>query len=64
MNILIVTNDEDFLNLSIQKGYPPKVILLRMGNQSTSYIAQVLLKHEAHIAALFSDLRSGVLELY
>lgn len=61
---LIVTNDEDFLNLSIQKGYPPKVILLKMGNQSTSYISQVLLKHESSIAAFFSDLRNGVLELH
>ena len=38
---IIVTNDEDFLNLSIQNGFPPKVILLRMGNQSTSSIAHI-----------------------
>jgi predicted nuclease of predicted toxin-antitoxin system len=39
---LIITNDEDFEQLSRLKGYPPKVILLRTGNQSTQYYADLL----------------------
>ena len=61
---VIVTNDEDFLNFSIQKGYPPKVILLRMGNQSTKNIASILLKHKADIENITSDPHNGVLEIY
>lgn len=61
---IIVTNDEDFLNLSIQKGFPPKVILLRMGNQSTKNIALILTKYKSDIEILASDLNSGILEIY
>ena len=37
-NMVIVTNDEDFLNFVNLKGFPPKVVLLKTGNQSNSYI--------------------------
>jgi predicted nuclease of predicted toxin-antitoxin system len=30
---IMVTNDDDFLNLSNVNGFPPKVLLLRTGNQ-------------------------------
>jgi len=30
-NFIIVTNDDDFLNLTNMKGFPPKVVLLRTG---------------------------------
>ncbi|WP_246859478.1 DUF5615 family PIN-like protein [Spirosoma sp. KCTC 42546] len=32
-NRTIVTNDDDYYNLANTYGFPPKVILLRMGNQ-------------------------------
>jgi predicted nuclease of predicted toxin-antitoxin system len=35
---IIVTNDEDFLNFGTVKGFPPKVVLLRTGNQSSQYV--------------------------
>lgn len=31
-NRVIITNDEDFQAISVLKGQPPKVILLRTGN--------------------------------
>ena len=31
-NLIIVTNDNDFLNLAEVKGFPPKVVVLRTGN--------------------------------
>ena len=34
--LILVTNDIDFLNLPVTKGYPPKVVLLKTGNQSTA----------------------------
>jgi len=32
-DLIIITNDDDFLNLANQKEFPPKVVLLRTGNQ-------------------------------
>src|SRR5947207_3374438 len=51
-NCCIVTSDEDFLNILLKSGYPPKLILLRMGNQSTEFVGDVLQKHIADINAL------------
>lgn len=31
-DFIIVTNDDDFLDLARVKGFPPKVVLLRTGN--------------------------------
>ena len=42
---IIVTNDDDFYKLSILKGFPPKVVVLRTGNQSRNYLAEILIKH-------------------
>lgn len=35
-DLIVVTNDDDFLNLANNKGFPPKVVLLRTGNESSS----------------------------
>lgn len=40
---LIVTNDDDFMRLLILKGFPPKIILLRMGNQSNEHVIKLLM---------------------
>ncbi|WP_019946259.1 DUF5615 family PIN-like protein [Hymenobacter aerophilus] len=61
---LIVTNDEDFYRLAAVHGHPPKVVLLRTGNQATSFIAQLLTKHLEEITALLTSDDIGVLELY
>jgi predicted nuclease of predicted toxin-antitoxin system len=65
-NYSIVTNDEDFYLLSISKGFPPKIILLKTGNQSTRYIATILIKHKSEISDFVSTIESeyGVLEIY
>jgi len=34
-NAIIITNDDDFYHFSNLYGFPPKVVLLRTGNQST-----------------------------
>ncbi|WP_418894152.1 DUF5615 family PIN-like protein [Limibacterium fermenti] len=47
--MLIVTNDEDFLHLSSTKGFPPKVILLRTGNQNRKYIEQLIITNKSQI---------------
>ena len=61
---IIVTNDEDFLNLSTVKGFPPKVILLRTGNQSSQYIAALLIKHKDEITSFAASKEYGLLEIF
>ena len=62
-NMLIVTNDEDFLNLINLKGFPPKVILLRTGNQSNLYIEALLIKHINDIQLRDNTSEVGLLEI-
>ncbi len=61
---IIVTNDEDFFNFSSLKGFPPKVVMLRMGNQSNNFIEQKLIQHKAEIELLYKSNDYGVIELY
>jgi len=42
-NNLIITNDEDFIDFINVKGFPPKVVLLKTGNQSRLYITNLLI---------------------
>ncbi len=63
-DLIIVTNDEDFLNLMNLKGFPPKVILLKTGNQSNKFIEQLLIKHTATIEIFKRNLETGLLEIY
>lgn len=63
-DLVIVTNDEDFLNFSNLKGFPPKVVLLRTGNQSSRFIEDLLVAHKDDIKSLVDSDDYGVLELY
>lgn len=60
----IVTNDDDFYHLANLNGYPPKVILLRMGNQSSTDVLKTLLMHYDDIVMLAESTEYGLLELY
>jgi predicted nuclease of predicted toxin-antitoxin system len=62
--LIIVTNDEDFLNLANIKGFPPKIILLRTGNQSTAFIESILIKHINDINNLYFSNEYGLLEIF
>ena len=62
-DLLIITNDDDFLNLSTINDFPPKVVLLKTGNQSRKTIEQLII---STIPQIFNFLLSedyGVLEL-
>ncbi|MBX3293349.1 MAG: DUF5615 family PIN-like protein [Acidobacteria bacterium] len=62
--LVIVTNDEDFLNFSNLKEFPPKVVLLRTGNQSSRFTEDLLVAHKHDINSLVDSGDYGVLELY
>jgi len=51
----IITQDSDFLYLFETKGYPPKVILLRVGNIDIKTAEKILLQAESSIL----DLENG-----
>lgn len=63
-DFLIITNDDDFYHFSNVYGFPPKVVLLKTGNQSTNNIAQVLIKHINDIHQLCDDVETGLLEIF
>ncbi len=62
-DLIIVTNDEDFLDLMNLKGFPPKVILLRTGNQNTIFITNLLILRIANIQSLYQSDEYGLLEI-
>ncbi|SFA81431.1 DUF5615 family PIN-like protein [Algoriphagus aquimarinus] len=62
-DMIIVTNDDDFLNLATAKGFPPKVVLLRTGNQSNAFLEQLLIKHKEEIEGLNLSTEYGFLEI-
>jgi predicted nuclease of predicted toxin-antitoxin system len=62
-NMLIVTNDEDFLHLSTIKGFPPKVLLFRTGNQSRKFVEESLINLKETIELFFTSADQGILEL-
>ena len=62
--LIIVTNDNDFLYFSNLKGFPPKIVLIKTGNQSNHFIESLLIKHKPEIEALNATFDYGLLEIY
>lgn len=60
---IIVTKDSDFTDVSIMRGFPPKVLWLRMGNCTTGTVELALRRGYAQIAAFATDTAASVLEL-
>jgi len=46
---VILTQDEDFLDLSLLRGSPPKVLLLRTGNLPSAQVVELLREHQLMI---------------
>jgi predicted nuclease of predicted toxin-antitoxin system len=59
----IVTRDSDYNDLSLVRGFPPKVIWIRRGNCSTSEIERLLRSATSDIQEFFQNLALGVLTL-
>jgi predicted nuclease of predicted toxin-antitoxin system len=60
----IMTQDEDFYSLLLEHGAPPKVIWLKTGNCSTSFLAEVVLRNAQAIRQFIEDDIQDCLELY
>ena len=61
--MIVVTNDEDFLHLFLLKGAPPKILLLKTGNQSRKFIEQILINKKDQIKTFVESSEYGILEL-
>ncbi len=60
----IVTKDADFNDLTVVRGFPPKVIWIRLGNCTTRQIEAALRRAAPAIDLFLEDATAGVLELY
>lgn len=60
---LLVTKDSDFLDLQVIRGFPPKVLWLRLGNCTTARIEEVLRAHVRDIASFEVSAEAGLLAL-
>jgi len=63
-DFIIVTKDNDFAELAVLRGAPPKVVWLRLGNCSTAAVEQFLRKHFEVIVEFVGDPDRVVLELH
>lgn len=62
-NFNIVTFDSDFIDLSNLRGFPPKIIWLRIGNTSTKNIADRIRAEQRSIVEFLSNSESAFLEI-
>jgi predicted nuclease of predicted toxin-antitoxin system len=60
----ILTLDEDFYNIQLEHGVPPKVIWLRTGNCSTAILAAVVLRNAGVIQNFMLDVHHDCLEIF
>jgi predicted nuclease of predicted toxin-antitoxin system len=60
---VIVTCDSDYNDLSLVRGFPPKVIWIRRGNCSTKEIESILRSSTQDIQEFFQNPLLGILTL-
>ena len=60
---VLVTKDDDFVELSILRGAPPKIIRIGLGNCRTSAIVALLVAERSKIEQFESDASASLLEL-
>lgn len=62
--LLIVTFDEDFYELQLMRGFPPKIIWLRFGNSNNLKIANKLIENQQNILDFNANSEKGILEIF
>lgn len=60
---VLVTKDDDFLELSILRGAPPKVVVIGLGNCRTSAVVALLSAEKLKLERFESDADASLLEL-
>ena len=62
MIFIIITKDNDFLHFLELYGHPPKIVLLRTGNNSSKAMFDLLSKAKNEIEKFYND-KNGLLEI-
>lgn len=63
-NYVIVTKDSDFYEMSLLYGQPPKIIWLKIGNQTKAATIRVLIENSADIERLLIAEDKSCIEIY
>lgn len=58
-----MTKDRDYRKLSLERGHPPKVILIRIGNCRVAEVDSLLRDHYDEIMAFLHDPDRSIIEL-
>jgi predicted nuclease of predicted toxin-antitoxin system len=61
---IVVSKDADFSELSMLRGFPPKLLWLRIGNCETDEIEMMIRTNYPHILQLINDPQRGILSLF
>lgn len=61
---MITSKDSDFNELSVIRGFPPKVVRIRRGNCSTNDIEEMLRQDFESVKDLAENPAKGLLELF
>lgn len=59
----IITKDDDFNSIAALKGFPPKIIHLKVGNISNQETANILLTQLEKITAFINNDEDAILEI-
>ncbi len=59
----IVSKDADFVHLALVRGYPPKVVYLRLGNCSSDLVAKRLIAEENVIKEFIASPHESLLDI-
>ncbi len=63
-NFILVTQDADFYELALLRGFPPKIIYLRCKDSSTKNIIKVITENFQEIEEFNNNVQYACIELY
>lgn len=63
-DFVLVSKDADFAEISIDQGFPPKLLWLRIGNCKTTEIEDLIRSHFNAITELAANSERGILSLF
>ena len=62
-DFIVTSEDTDFVEISRRLGFPPKLVLIKIGNAPTRVIAHALRRDYQAISAFSEDEDQGIYEL-
>ena len=62
-SLIVLTKDRDYRQLSLERGHPPKVILVRIGNCRVAEVDSLIRDHYHEILDFEDDPARSIIEL-